>query len=405
MKPIIFDFKTFLINDKKNQNLNQNENLNKIKFRSPETRNNNIIIPIKINEKDKKHIPLIFKTPKMYMPFKPHISNQQGGYIRLAFDNIKIDNNLKDFYNFINTTEAYLEDKLNKSGMIVLNNNTNNNLNNNSNKNKSKITFKKTIQKTEGYADYFNLNFNVNDITIYDNDLSLTSIDNVSGNFYAYFIIELTGFYYKQKTKEIKLIWSLVQFKLDKVKNKIQECLFLDEEELEKETLKTLKDIKIENLKEEKKINFIKNHILLEKFFKMLSIGIPKMAVQHKMSLSNIDIRFLDYSSDTDIDKLPIELKNKLNDNITITNDDNLTIINDDNITNNDNITSNKGINLNKHLLSNIKNHKLKNVNLIEHKSLKNKIIEKLSNKSLLVPSLEQINDAYKKLKTIKNTF
>ena len=388
MKPVIFDFKNFLINDK------QNENLNKIKFRSPETRNNNIIIPIKISEKEKKYIPLIFKTPKMYMPFKPHISNQQGGYIRLAFDNIKIDNNLKDFYNFINSTESYLEDKLNKSGMIVLNNN--------SNKNKSKITFKKTIQKTEGYADYFNLNFNINDITIYDNDLSLTSIDNVSGNFYAYFIIELTGFYYKQKTKEIKLIWSLIQFKLDKVKNKIQECLFLDEEELEKETLKTLKDIQIQNLKEEeKKVNFIKNHILLEKFFKMLSIGIPKIAIQHKMSLSNIDIRFLDYSSDTDIDKLPIELKNKLNDN-------NIDISNQNDISQNENNQNiNQNININKHLLSNIKNHKFKNVNvnLMEHKSLKNKIIEKLSNKSLLVPSLEQINDAYKKLKTIKNTF
>ena len=128
MKPVIFDFKTFLINN------NQNENLNKIKFRSPETRNNNIIIPIKINEKEKKYIPLIFKTPKMYMPFKPHISNSLGGYIRLAFDNIKIDSNLKDFYNFINTTESYLEDKLNKSGMIILNNNSS----------KDKITLKKT---------------------------------------------------------------------------------------------------------------------------------------------------------------------------------------------------------------------------------------------------------------------
>ena len=410
MKPVIFDFKTFLINDKQNDKQNDkvinNENLSKIKFNNPETRNNNIIIPIKINEKDKKHIPLIFKTPKMYMPFKPHISNSLGGYIRLSFDNIKIDNNLKDFYNFINSTEEYLEDKLNNSGMINSNNNNsnNNNLNNNNTTiKKSKITFKKTIQKSEGYADYFNLNFNVNDITIYDNNLSLINIDKVDGNFYAYFIIELSGFYYKQKTKEIKLIWSLVQFKLDKVKNKIQECLFLDEEELEHEKLKTLKDkdkdFKIDNLKEEKKVNFLKNHILLEKFFKMLSIGIPKMAIQHKMSLLNIDIKFLDYSSDTDIDKLPIELKNKLN-NLDNNNSDNN---NSDNNSGNTNNSENNG----KLLLSNlemIKNNKkiLKNVNLTEHKSLKNKIIEKLSNKTLLVPSLEQINDAYKKLNKVQ---
>ena len=395
MKPVIFDFKTFLINNE--QNNEQNENLSKIKFNSPETRNNNIIIPIKIkiNEKEKKHIPLIFKTPKMYMPFKPHISNSLGGYIRLAFDNIKIDNNLKDFYNFINSTEVYLENKLNNSGMINSNNN-------NTTIKKSKITFKKTIQKTEGYADYFNLNFNVNDITIYDNDLSLISIDNVSGNFYAYFIIELTGFYYKQKTKEIKLIWSLVQFKLDKVKNKIHECLFLDEEELEQETLKTHLKEQEKKQEQEKKVNFLKNHILLEKFFKMLSIGIPKIAIQHKMSLSNIDIRFLDYSSDTDIDKLPIELKNKLND---LENNSNSNI--NSNINTNSNTNSENNENNNKSLLSNlemIKNNKknLKNISLTEHKSLKNKIIEKLSNKSLLVPSLEQINDAYKKLNKVQ---
>ena len=157
----------------------------------------------------------------------------------------------------------------------------------------------------------------------------------------------------------------------------------------------------------------------------MLSIGIPKIAVQHKMSLSNIDIRFLDYSSDTNIDKLPIELKNKLND-INIDDNDNDINIDDINIDDNDNndnnITNdnnqndnnmnlninenNKSNNLNKQLLSNIKNHKFKNINIninsIEHKSLKNKIIEKLSNKSLLVPSLEQINEAYKKLNKVQ---
>mgnify|MGYP000149993685 FL=1 len=36
------------------------------------------------------------------MPFKPHISNESCGYIRLAFDNIKIDKKLKGFYDFIN---------------------------------------------------------------------------------------------------------------------------------------------------------------------------------------------------------------------------------------------------------------------------------------------------------------
>jgi hypothetical protein len=92
-KTVIFDYQTYITDD----------NLQKIKINSPETRNNNIFIPIKYH--NNRYVPLLFKTPRMYMPFKPHISNESGGYIRLSFDNIKIDKKLKEFYGFINNIE------------------------------------------------------------------------------------------------------------------------------------------------------------------------------------------------------------------------------------------------------------------------------------------------------------
>jgi hypothetical protein len=383
-KHFIFDYKNF-----------NNENLI---LRTPETRNNNIIIPIKYNQPNQpnqklKLRSLLFKTPKLYMPFKPNTTNNQGGYVRLSFDNLKIDYNLKLFYDFINNIDNYLQNEIINSNIINV-------------KNKNDLNFKKTIKKTDGFPDYFNLNFNTNDIRVFDIDLNNIPIENVEGNFYAYFVIELVGFYYNKKIKQFKLIWNLVQFKLDKTKNIIDECLFLDEydpennlqiqiqkqksispqntNETSKDTIKQISNI-IDKPKE-----ILKNNIILEKFFKMLSVGIPKPAIQHKMMLSSVDPKFLDYSPDTDINTLPIEMKQKI-----IVKDDN-NDINTDNKKNNNNENQTSG-----GLLSSMIN-KLDFNNLQLKKTITNsksqlpkEIIEK---KDLRVPSLSEIQEARRKL-------
>jgi hypothetical protein len=334
MKPFIFDIKNF--------------NNDQIIFKIPETRNNNIIIPIKYTNNK----PLLFKTPKIYMPFKPNISNSQGGYLRLSFDNIKIDSDLKFFYEFIKNIDTYLENKLLNSNIIK----------------NSNIHFKKTIKNSEGYSDYFNLNFANNEIKVYDSDLNLISIEDVNGNFYAYFVIELIGFYYNKKIKQTKLIWNIIQFKLDKLRKIINECLFLDE------------NIQIENKTETEKEKIkepLKKHSLLEKFFKMLTVGIPRIAIEHKMTLANINIKYLDYSPDTDINMLPDDLKENLinNDNETTMNDIIQPIHNKNNI------------------IDIIKQNIILNKLKISPKNKKNDI-----KKTLRVPSLLEIQEARQKL-------
>ncbi len=370
-KTVIFDY----------QNYMKDENLSRIKIKTPETRNNNIFIPIKHHHH--KYLPLLFKTPKMYMPFKPHISNESGGYIRLSFDNIKIDKKLMIFHNFINSIEEYLENKLYEMEIIK----------------KEKYHIKKTIKKADGFSDYFNLNFNNSDIKIYNNDLELINIDDVSGNFYAFFVIELSGFYCNRKSKHIRLVWNLLQFKLEKIKNIIDECLFLDESIIDGNNLDSFK---FENKENKEKKEILKNNSILEKYFKMLSFGIPKMAVQHKMLMLKMDPLFLDYSPETEISMLPIDLKNKLelyesdlNKN-TISNNQ-LSEKSDDINKNQENIKKNENGKPNLlGVLNGLNNIKLKSINNLIPNQKKKQI---LINKSLPVPTLKEIQDAYKKLK------
>ncbi len=289
----IFDYKNF-----------NNENLI---LRTPETRNNHIIIPVKYNQSHQiqnqklKLKSLLFKTPKLYMPFKPNIRNNKGGFVKLSFDNLKVDPNVQSFYDFIGNIDNYLKNEIINTNIVNL-------------KRIDDTNFKKTILKADGFPDFFYLNFNLDDIKVFDVDLNNIPIENVDGNFYAYFVIELVGFYYSKKHKQFRLIWNLVQFKLDKVKKIIDECLFLDEYETiqHSHSQNNSSNIPAPHMEVVVKVEPIKNNPNLEKFFKMLAVGIPKPAIQHKMTLSGVDSKFLDYSPDTDVNTLPIELKRKI---------------------------------------------------------------------------------------------
>lgn len=282
MKHIIFDYNNFM-----NDNF-----LSNIKIKTPETRNSHTIIPIKFVLENKTNIPLFFKTPKIYMPFKPTIKNNSGGYIRLSFDNINIDQNLNNFHNFLNNFEDYLENMLINSNII---------------KTKKKM-FKKMVKHSDTYPDYINLNFNLNYLKVYDTNLEEIKIDNIDSNLYGYSVFELIGFYHNQKTKINRLVWDIIQLKIDKPRKIIDECLFLDESNM----ITSLNKFNENKVIKSEPIQLLKDNETLCKFFKMVSMGIPAMAVKHKMSLSGIDTRFLDYQGNFDINNLPNELKNKL---------------------------------------------------------------------------------------------
>ncbi len=366
-RPVIIDFHSF------NKNLIET----KIKIGHPETRNAVIMIPI-IPINDKPYQKLLIKTPKMYMPFKPKIQNQNGGYVRLSFDNIKIDNTVDIFYNFINDIDVYLEHELLKTKIM---------------NNKNIKYFQKTIKQTDGFSDYFNLNFNLNETKVYDSQLNPLNINDVEGNFYAHFIIELTGIYFNKQTKKMRVIWNLVQFKLDKIKNIIDECLFLDEEQspLSKNKRITL-DSHVSIIKP---VLLMKDNETLSKFYKMLSIGIPKPAVQHKMSLMNVDTRFLDYEHDFNIYDLPNDLKIILIPETNSTPDSSYSSSNEIVPKKED-----KTISSISSLFSSVNQFNKTKLKKVSEEDRTSKIKSQLSlmKKTMTVPTLEEIQEARKKL-------
>ena len=52
------------------------------------------------------------------MPFKPNISNNKGGFVKLSFDNLKIDPNVKYFYDFICNIENYLKNEIINTNIV-----------------------------------------------------------------------------------------------------------------------------------------------------------------------------------------------------------------------------------------------------------------------------------------------
>lgn len=381
-KPLILDFHSF------NKNIIEST----IKLGHPETRNSVIMIPIiTFSSITSSSIPsssipssLLFKTPKMYMPFKPKIQNQIGGYIRLAFDNINIDKSVAFFFNFINDIDEYLEHELLRTKIMT---------------NKTIKHFQKTIKQTDGFSDYFNLNFNISETKVYDSTLNPINMNDVDGNFYAHFIIELTGIYFNKQTKKMRVIWNLVQFKLDKTKNIINECLFLDEEhpkQIEQyESRLNQKKIEKDFNNNLQPIMLMKDNEILAKFYKMLSMGIPKLAVQHKMTLMNIDSRFIDYEYDFNLYHLPNDLKKILIPETNLNLNSNSNSSNDIDTKNNNSIGSSTTSLFSS--LNQFNKTKLKKVNEDDKaKKIKNQL--SLMNKTMPVPTLEEIQEARKRL-------
>lgn len=361
--------------------------INNIHLKKIEQYNQSSIIPLYYSNpqssenisKEKK--PLLIKTPKLFLPFKPTLYSYpdktklnknktdefRRGLIKLSFDNQANDPNIDLFISLIKGLEK-LRKKI-PEGII-----------------EKKHKFKRMIQTNPPYPDYININFDLDQLKVYDSNLKKIDIMDVKPRFYAYFIIHITGFYISQKGK-YGLSCNLIQFKLDKLKVDYELCFFLDESEE-----------KIE----------LKDSPILEKFFKMLSLGIPKQAVKQKMILSNINPEFIDY---TTYHSLPNNLKNIYDDFMDYTYDNQNININNNN---NNVIESNGGIppppppplmdlksvNPSKLITGSLLSAGISRLKKVE------KPLEKVKKKykDPRVPSLEDIKNAIGQLKSIKES-
>ena len=346
----------------------QNPSLLNLKFCKAELRGSSHFIPLKLN----KNQPILIKTPKLYMPFQPKFQSSDSGYLRLSFDNLKIDRDVELFHIWIKSLEKHLHDSLS----IDL----------------KKKNLTSIIKQSHPYSDYFNINFDTNQLKIYNINLEPISVQDIKGKFYAYFVIQLSGMCYNTKQNNIRIVLDLIQFKLDNPKNAIQECLFLDE-----------------IMETKKEINLVKSHPKLASYIKMLNLGVPKFAVQQKMMITGTPSEYLDYL-ESDIDDLPPQLKKILEEYSSNNSNSETNSSTDSNVKSDENVKIPSGMSvlnsLNSLISSNLLQgglNKLKKVEKDPESTLLK--IKKMSGiSSLPVPSLDQIKDALQNLKSVNES-
>tara|TARA_A100001015_G_scaffold29545_1_gene32825 strand:- start:201 stop:1025 length:825 start_codon:yes stop_codon:yes gene_type:complete len=202
------------------------------------------LIPIKYNNDD-----LIIQTPKMYIPFgeKYVYNNKNKKYVDISFLNIENDNNIKIFYNNLNT----IFDKINNFYKYDVDD----------------------IIKKYNKNDLLRLKITKN-ILIYNQKRE--NIDKIINNTYGSFIIHLYGLWLMNDT--LYFHWELLQCKID-IPIYLSEYSFIDD----------VKPI-FNKGKGKGKGKFIPPPPppppeVESKYDKMIKMGIPKDAVLQKMRL------------------------------------------------------------------------------------------------------------------------
>lgn len=231
---------------------------------------------------------LIIQTPILNMPFGKY-SYGKKSYIDVSFINDVVD---KEMCMFKETIQ-----KINK---LVINNI--------SKKNK-KIKFVDSIKKSnEIYADRLRLNIQ-EDILIFNEKKELINQEYLKAKSYVKFLICPNNIWLNEE--KYGITWVILQAKVYP-QTILNTYCFLDDKE----------DIPTKSEK-------YSSHPLYKKYFKMVSCGVPKEAVKHKMVLDNLDPNVLDNKKPiilqnnlvnpilNDIDDNDINIKNKLNNSIS----------------------------------------------------------------------------------------
>ena len=220
-------------------------------------------IPIKyINDS------LIIQTPILNMPFGKY-SYGSKSYIDASFINDVVDKEMCIF-----------KETIQKINNLVINNIS---------KNYKKIKFIDSIKKSnEVYADRLRLNIQEN-ILIFNEKKVLINHEYLKAKSYVKFLISPSHIWLNEE--KYGITWIILQAKVYP-QTILNTYCFLDD----KEDTPTKSDK-------------YSSHPVYQKYFKMISCGVPKEAVKHKMIIDNLDPNVLD-------NKPPNNLQSNINSNL-----------------------------------------------------------------------------------------
>ena len=199
---------------------------------------------------------LIIQTPILTMPFGKY-SYGYNSYIDSSFINDIVDKDMacfKDVITKINNKVIKYISKYNK-----------------------KLKFINSIKKSNDvYSDRMRLNIQ-EDILVFNEKKDLVNQEYLKAKAYVKFLITPNNIW--QNEEKYGITWTILQAKVYP-QTILNTYSFLDD-----------KEDKPSNS------NVYKSHPQYQKYFKMISCGVPKQAVQHKMVLENLDPNVLDGKS------------------------------------------------------------------------------------------------------------
>lgn len=231
----------------------------------------------KDNTRKKK---IILQTPPMFISFNV-VDKDKNNSICISFSKKDVSKNVKLFYNFV----CYL-DKIIKNLCKTKRNTW---------LKKKKITYKPSISNYKNFSEFISINLPKKNgkylFDIYDEQTKKVGIDKLTKNTEVSMIVELSNLYVGNKVMGCN--WNVLQIKKYDTLS-LDQCLIIDDEEIELPNEVPIAPIIPKNTK-------------YEKYFKMLKMGIPLPAVKNNMIRDGNEISFVN-GLPNDIDQFKLKL-------------------------------------------------------------------------------------------------
>ena len=224
---------------------------------------------------------LIIQTPILYLPFGIYKCGNKS-YLNASFLNVTVDKEMAHYKQIIQKLNNKVISHISKI-----------------NKDK-KLEFVDSIKKsTELYPDRMRFNLQ-EDILIFSDKKKLLEFDYLKAKSYTKFLVSPMNIWLNES--KYGITWQILQIKLYP-QTILNTYSFIDDDEP----------------KNENNINKYKSHPQYQKYFKMISCGVPKDAVKHKMIVDNLDPSVLDNNQNESFKSITnvTETRHKLTNSLT----------------------------------------------------------------------------------------
>lgn len=224
---------------------------------------------------------LIIQTPILYLPFGIYKCGNKC-YLNASFLNVTVDKEMADYKQIIQKLNSKVIKHISK------------------NYKDKNLEFVDSIKKSnELYPDRMRFNLQ-EDILIFSDKKKLLDFEYLKAKSYTKFLVSPVNIWLNES--KYGITWQILQIKIYP-QTILNTYSFIDDDEP----------------KNENNINKYKSHPQYQKYFKMISCGVPIDAVKHKMTVDNLDPSVLDSNKneDTKVRTNVTETRNKLTNSLS----------------------------------------------------------------------------------------